>query len=149
MVGLTVAIILFLLLLVWVFATYNRFIGLLNLVSEAWSDIDVQLKRRADLIPNLVSVVTGYAKHEQTTLEAVARLRAGQSYSANTAERSESENALTQGIKKHLCHCRSLPGSEGQRAISLDCNTPLLTLKTRFSMRGATTTAPCGITIRW
>ena len=63
------------LLLLWIVVTYNSFVRLGNRVREAFSGIDVQLKRRHDLVPNLVKVVKGYAKHEQETLEEVVRLR--------------------------------------------------------------------------
>lgn len=59
---------------VWI-ALYNKLLRLKNLVEEAWSTIDVQLKKRYDLIPNLVETVKGYAKHESETLEAVIRAR--------------------------------------------------------------------------
>ncbi len=61
---------------VWFVAAYNRFVRLRNRAEEAWSDIDVQLKRRYDLIPNLVETVKGYAKHEKDVLEAVTAARA-------------------------------------------------------------------------
>lgn len=61
--------------LVWSLLIYNRLVRLRQHVRESWSDIDVQLKRRHDLIPNLVAVVRGYASHESATLENVARLR--------------------------------------------------------------------------
>lgn len=63
-------------LFVWIFATYNGFIGGRNRLEEAWADIDVQLKRRYDLIPNLVETVKGYAAHEKETLEGVIKARA-------------------------------------------------------------------------
>jgi LemA protein len=66
------AIVLF---LTWLIATFNRLVTLKNRAAEAWSDIDVQLKRRYDLIPNLVETVKGYAKHESGTLEAVIKAR--------------------------------------------------------------------------
>lgn len=62
-------------LLGWVFLTYNGFISGKNRLEEAWADIDVQLKRRYDLIPNLVETVKGYASHEKDTLEAVINAR--------------------------------------------------------------------------
>lgn len=64
------------LIAVWAVLTYNGFILLKNKLEEAWSDIDVQLKRRFDLIPNLVETVKGYASHEKETLEAVVEARA-------------------------------------------------------------------------
>jgi LemA protein len=61
---------------VWVIFSYNHFVALVNRTKEAWSDIDVQLKRRYDLIPNLVETVKGYASHERETLDAVTSARA-------------------------------------------------------------------------
>ena len=60
----------------WVIFAYNAFVRLINRAKEAWADIDVQLKRRYDLIPNLVNTVKGYAKHEQSTFDAVTSARA-------------------------------------------------------------------------
>ena len=64
-----------LLLILWYIATYNGFVKLRNFVQESWRQIDVELKRRRDLIPNLVETVKGYAKHESGTLEAVTQAR--------------------------------------------------------------------------
>ena len=61
-------------LIIWAIAAYNRFVTLTNRVREAWADIDVQLKRRYDLIPNLVATVKGYAAHEAGTLEKVTEM---------------------------------------------------------------------------
>ncbi len=74
-------------LLGWVFFTYNGFISAKNRLQEAWADIDVQLKRRYDLIPNLVETVKGYAKHESETLEKVVQAR-----SAATAVNIDASN---------------------------------------------------------
>lgn len=74
-------------LLGWVFITYNGFISAKNRLQEAWADIDVQLKRRYDLIPNLVETVKGYAKHEAETLENVVQAR-----SAATAVNVDASN---------------------------------------------------------
>ncbi len=62
--------------LLWGIIMYNRFVALVNRTKEAWADIDVQLKRRYDLIPNLVETVKGYASHERETLDAVTEARA-------------------------------------------------------------------------
>lgn len=62
--------------LVWGIFTYNRFIALVNNTKEAWADIETQLKRRYDLIPNLVETVKGYASHERETFDAVVEARA-------------------------------------------------------------------------
>src|SRR5689334_17605602 len=74
--GILIALGVAVILLGWVIATFNRFAHLRNLVLESWSDVDVALKRRHDLIPNLVETVKGYAAHEQNVLQRVTELRA-------------------------------------------------------------------------
>ena len=64
-----------LLALIWLIATYNRFVRLRHHIKESWADIDVELKRRSELIPNLVETVKGFAKHEREVLERVVQLR--------------------------------------------------------------------------
>jgi len=71
----TIILIVLILIILWAVFSYNGFISLRTQVSEAWADIDVQLKRRYDLIPNLIETVKGYAKHESGTLEAVITAR--------------------------------------------------------------------------
>ncbi len=82
-------------------ALYNRLVSLRVRAQNAWSDIDVQLKRRADLVPNLVETVKGYAAHERGTLDAVtqARTRAVASQSAGPAQRAQAENELTTALR--------------------------------------------------
>jgi LemA protein len=89
------------LLSLWAVATYNKGVKLRNLVEEAWSGISVQLKRRYDLIPNLVSTVKGYAKHEQDTLEKVINLRnqAQAVPSDNVEAQARAEQQLSAGIR--------------------------------------------------
>ncbi len=89
------------LLVFGVIALYNKLVGLRVRAQNAWSDIDVQLKRRADLIPNLVSTVKGYATHERGTLEAVteARTRAVAAQGAPLAERAVAEAQLTSALR--------------------------------------------------
>jgi len=80
---------------------YNRLISLRVRAQNAWSDIDVQLKRRADLVPNLVETVKGYAAHERGTLDAVtqARTKAVAAQSAGPAQRAQVENELTTALR--------------------------------------------------
>ncbi len=80
---------------------YNRLVKLRNLAEEAWSGISVQLKRRFDLIPNLVETVKGYAGHEKSTLENVIKLRNAAMSAApgDVAQQSQANAALSQGIK--------------------------------------------------
>lgn len=94
-------------LLVW--AKYNSFIYLSNLVSEAWSGINVQLKRRYDLIPNLVETVKGYSKHEKSVFENVTRLRT-ESMSARSVEhKSELEGELSGALKTLFAVAENYP----------------------------------------
>jgi LemA protein len=88
-------------LVVFVVFLYNRLVSLRVRAENAWSDIDVQLKRRADLVPNLVSTVQGYATHERATLDAVtqARTRAVAAQSAGPAVRAEAEAGLTSALR--------------------------------------------------
>src|SRR2546426_9917849 len=82
--------------------TYNRLVGLRQRSEEAWSDIDVQLKRRTDLVPNLIETVKGYAAHERTTLDQVVRAR-GAAVPAPTQEaRAQAENQLTGPLRPLL-----------------------------------------------
>jgi LemA protein len=95
---------LFLLLpLIWVAVQYNQLVSLRNQITEAWSNIDTELKRRYDLIPNLVATVKGYAAHERAVLERVVELR--QRCVANTgspAEQARDENQFVDAIKQLL-----------------------------------------------
>jgi len=88
-------------LVAFVVFLYNRLVSLRVRAENAWSDIDVQLKRRADLVPNLVSTVQGYATHERATLDAVtqARTRAVAAQSAGPATRAEAEAGLTAALR--------------------------------------------------
>ena len=70
-----IIVIIVVLLILYVIGTYNNLVGLRNKVKDQWAQIDVQLKRRFDLIPNLVETVKGYASHEKGTLEAVVKAR--------------------------------------------------------------------------
>ena len=80
---------------------YNRLVSLRVRSENAWSDIDVQLKRRADLVPNLVNTVKGYAAHERETLDAVtqARTRAVAAQGASPAQRAQAESELTNALR--------------------------------------------------
>jgi len=98
LIGLLIVVIVLVLLFV---SLYNRLVSLRVRAENAWSDIDVQLKRRADLVPNLVSTVKGYAAHESGTLNAVtqARTRAVAAQSAGPATRAQAEGELTTALR--------------------------------------------------
>jgi LemA protein len=86
------------LLIVWIVATWNSFVGARNKVDEAWSGVDVQLKRRHDLVPNLVEIVKGYAAHERATLTEVTEARTHAMAAGDPAEVSRAEGALTSAL---------------------------------------------------
>jgi LemA protein len=96
------------LLAVYVIATYNGLIRLKNRVQEAESDIDVQLKRRYELIPNLVETVKGYAKHEKELFEKVTKERTSL-VTGTTAEKVEASNQLTDTLKSIFAVAEAYP----------------------------------------
>lgn len=83
----------------WFIVAYNGFIRLINRAKEAWSDIDIQLKRRYNLIPNLVETVKGYASHERQTFEKVTEARTRAMGAQTIEEHGKSENMLTGALK--------------------------------------------------
>ena len=99
----------------WAIATYNGLIKLRNLVQEAWRQIDVELNRRYDLIPNLVETVRGYAAHERNTLEQITALRnqaralAGQNSGQPSEQRAAVESELTQAVHNLLVSVEAYP----------------------------------------
>ena len=99
---------------IWGIWTYNRFIRLKNQVNEAWAGIDVQLQRRYDLVPNLLSTVKGYMKHESGVLERVTRLRGQREMDVST--RSSEESGLSRSIGRLFAVAEDYPdlkASEG------------------------------------
>ncbi|MFN7991575.1 MAG: LemA family protein [Candidatus Micrarchaeia archaeon] len=94
--------------LLYVVMTYNRLITLRNRVENAWAQIDVQLKRRYDLIPNLVETVKGYAKHEKETFENVTKYRA-QIVTGSVEERAQANNMLSQALKSLFAVAENYP----------------------------------------
>lgn len=87
------------LVIIWVVFAYNRFVRLVNQAKEAWSDIEVQLKRRYDLIPNVVETVKGYAAHERGVLENVTKARTQAMGAQTLEEHAQAENALSSTLK--------------------------------------------------
>jgi LemA protein len=99
-----------LLVLVWFIANFNRFTRLRQHLRESWSGIDVELKRRYDLIPNLVETVKGYAAHERSVLEDVVRLRNQAAASAGpAADQAADEAALALGMKRLFAIVENYP----------------------------------------
>ncbi|OGZ07668.1 MAG: hypothetical protein A3C93_02075 [Candidatus Lloydbacteria bacterium RIFCSPHIGHO2_02_FULL_54_17] len=93
----------------WSVGIYNRFIKLIARSEEAWADIEVQLKRRYDLIPNLVETVKGYATHEQGTLTKVIEARNMAMKGGSIAERAKEENMITDALKSIFALTEAYP----------------------------------------
>jgi LemA protein len=96
----------------WLAFAYNGFVRLINRSKEAWADIDVQLKRRYDLIPNLINTVKGYAEHEQGVLERVTKARADAISAEQTgdpAKTAEAENILTGALRSVFAVAENYP----------------------------------------
>jgi LemA protein len=105
-------VVLAVIIILWLVGTYNGLVGVRNTVKNAWAQIDVQLKRRYDLIPNLVETVKGYAKHESSTFEKVTQARSAcmqASTSGNVAEQAKAEGFLTQALKSLFAVAEAYP----------------------------------------
>jgi len=114
------------LIIIWAIASYNGFVTLVNRSKEAWADIDVQLKRRYDLIPNLVNTVKGYATHEAATFEKVTEARSRAMQAGGTLEeKAEAENMLTGALKSLFAVSEAYP--------DLKANTNFLELQRELS----------------
>ena len=112
-------------IIIWVIYIYNRFVRLTNRTEEGWSDIDVQMKRRYDLIPNLVETVKGYAAHEAGTLQKVTEARTKAMGAQSVAEHAEAENMLTGALKSLFAVSEAYP--------DLKANTNFLELQRELS----------------
>jgi LemA protein len=97
------------LLVLWVIYAYNRLVTYRNRADEGWSQIDVQLRRRYDLIPNLVETVKGYAAHERELFEDVAQARSAAIGATGAAEQANAENAITSGLRRLLAVAENYP----------------------------------------
>ena len=109
-VGIVIGVIV-LMLIIWLFATYNGLVRLRNQTKNAWSQIDVQLKRRHDLIPNLIETVKGYAAHERQTLEAVTQARniAVTAVGKGVGEQAKAEGGLSGALARLFAVAEQYP----------------------------------------
>ncbi len=120
-----IIIIVLAIVVVWFIAGFNGLVTLRNRTREGWADIEVQLKRRYDLIPNLVSTVKGYAAHESTAFEKVSQARSQAMQASAPAEKSAAENTLSGTLKSLFAISEAYP--------DLKANTNFLELQRELS----------------
>ena len=107
-VGIVIGVIV-LIIVIWFFATYNKLVSLRNRKDDQWSQIEVQLKRRADLIPNLVETVKGYAKHENETLEEVISARNTYLSATTPEDEMKANGAISEALSKLFALSENYP----------------------------------------
>ncbi|MDH3308927.1 MAG: LemA family protein [Acidimicrobiia bacterium] len=107
--GITYTVVIVVILAVLVAWIYNGLVRLRNRVDNAWAQVDVQLKRRYDLIPNLVETVKGYASHERETFEAVVEARAAAQAAGTVEEQAQAENILTGALRQLFALAEAYP----------------------------------------
>ena len=107
-IAIVIAVVVILLVVIYI-SIRNGMIGSRNRVDEAWSGIDVQLKRRHDLVPNLVETVKGYASHERATFEEVTKARTAAQQAQGVQQQAEAENALTAAIGRLFAVAEAYP----------------------------------------
>jgi len=104
-----ILLVVFVVIVVWAVLAYNGLVTLKNRTDEAWSDIDVQLKRRHDLIPNLINTVKGYAAHEKEVFEKVTEARTAAMGAQTPAQKEQTENALSGTLKSLFAVAEAYP----------------------------------------
>jgi len=109
MIGLTILGLIVILLAVFLISVYNSLVQLRQRVQNAWAQVDVQLKRRYDLIPNLVGAVKGYAQHEKATLEGVTQARNMAMNAGNIQEQMQAENMLSGALRSLFAVAEAYP----------------------------------------
>jgi len=109
MIGLTILGVIVVLLAVFLISVYNNLVQLRQRVQNSWAQVDVQLKRRYDLIPNLVGAVKGYAQHEKSTLESVTQARNMAMNARNIQEQMQAENMLTGALRSLFAVAEAYP----------------------------------------
>jgi LemA protein len=111
-------------IVLWLVSIYNKLVRLKNTVKASWSDVDVQLKKRFDLVPNLVETVKGYASHEKTVFENVTRARSMAMQAATPAEMAKAENMMRDTLKSLFAVAEAYP--------ELKANTNFLQLQSQL-----------------
>ena len=102
--------------IIWLIVQYNRLVFARNLVREAWSGIDVQLKRRYDLIPNLVETVKGYGTYEQTLLDDIIKLRSKTTGTETLQEKAGAENEISSALRTIFAAAEAYPDLKASRS---------------------------------
>lgn len=121
------------LIIFWAILSYNRLVQLKSLVEEGWSGIDVQLKRRYDLVPNLVAVVKQYSFHEKEVLENVTKMRAASMGATTIDEKSAAEKGLTGALKTLFAVAENYPNLKANENF-LGLQQQLSTLETEIQL---------------
>lgn len=127
-----VVVLLVVIIVAWIISTYNAFIRLRNNVEEGFSTMDVYMKKRYDLIPNLVETVKGYAKHEEETLSKVIQARNMAMNSATAEEQMKNDNILTGTLKSLFAVSETYPELQANQNF-LDLQNQLKTLETEIA----------------
>ena len=129
---LIVAAVLIAIVMLWAVLSYNRFVSQRHLIANSWSNVETELRRRYDLIPNLVETVRGYAAHESSTLTEVIEARQGAVQATGGADaQTGPENALTQGLKHLLAVSEAYPDLMANRGF-LELQRQLVTTEDRI-----------------
>lgn len=123
-----IIVLLAVILIIWIWATYNAFVRLKNNVDEGYSTMDVYMRKRYDLIPNLVETVKGYAKHEEETLEGVMQARYSCMSANNIEEKAKYENMLTGTLKSLFAVTENYPNLKADQNF-IDLQNSLKTLE--------------------
>ncbi len=121
----TILLVVVILIVLWAIVSYNRLVSMVNRTKEAWSDIDVQLKRRYDLIPNLVATVKGYATHESQAFENVTKARAAAMGAQGPVQKGQAELGLASALKSVFAIAEAYP--------ELKANQNFLSLQTELT----------------
>ncbi|WP_163199993.1 MULTISPECIES: LemA family protein [Bifidobacterium] len=131
-IGIIIAVVIVIAIVVWAVTAYNGLVALRNRVDNGWAQIDVQLKQRADLIPNLVETVKGYAAHESQTLQAVTNARARAAAATTTAERAAAETQVGQALMNLMATAEAYPQLQANQNF-LDLQAQLKALEDRIA----------------
>lgn len=129
----TIVLVLIAVVAIYVIFAYNRLVQLQNLTKEGWSGIDIQLKQRANLIPNLVESVKGYMGHERGVLEKVTELRSQAMLSGSVHERAQNENMLTSALRQLFAVSENYPDLKASQNF-IDLQQTLTSIENQIQM---------------